>query len=84
MASSEENIDLATPVCNLVLWIIKQKKWGERAKLYFTTIIFNFGDKNYEASDYNKNKCIFLSECDFKKRALKKVRPNIYSDIICF
>ena len=52
MASSEENIDLATPVCNLV-------EWGERAKLYFTTIIFYFGDKNYEASDYNKNQGTF-------------------------
>ena len=77
MASSEENIDLATPNCNLVLREVRERN-------YFTNIIFYFGDKNYEASDYNKNKCIFLSECDFKKRALKKVRPNIYSDIICF
>ena len=35
-------------------------------------IIFYFGDKNYEASDYNKNQGTFLSESDFKKRALKK------------
>ena len=66
MASSEENIDLATPVCNLVLRIFKQKSEA-RGQNYFTNIIFYFGDKNYEASDYNKNKCIFLSECDFKK-----------------
>ena len=32
---------------------------------------YYFGDKNYEARDYNKNKCFFLSECDFKKRVLK-------------
>ena len=83
MASSEENIDLATPNFNLVLWIFKQNNWGERGKLFYY-YFFYFGDKNYEASDYNKNKCIFLSECDFKKRALKKLRPNIYSDIICF
>ena len=65
MASSEENIDLATPNCNLVLREVRERN-------YFTNIIFYFGDKNYEASDYNKNKCIFLSECDFKKLALKK------------
>ena len=39
---------------------------------YFTYVIYYFGDKNQEASNYNKNKCNFLSECDFKKQAFIK------------
>ena len=43
MASSEENIDLATPVCNLVLWIFKQKKNKKseaRGRNYILLLLF--------------------------------------------
>ena len=48
------------------------KKSEARAQNYFTNIIFYFGDRNYDLSDYITNKLIFSSECDFKKQALKK------------
>ena len=54
------------------------KKSEVRRWNYFTNIIFYFGDKNYETSDYNKiKKIFFLSKCDFKKRALKE-KTSIY------
>ena len=54
-----------------------------RGRNYFTNIIFYFGDKNYEASDYNKNKCIFFSESDFKKRVLKKLISKSSREDMC-
>ena len=72
MASSEENIDLATPNFNLVLWIFKQNNWGVRGKLFYY-YFFYFGDKNYEASDYNKNKMYISEWVWFQKASVKKI-----------
>ena len=60
--------DKTKTICPLIFDLGGIKR-EERGQNYFTIIIFYFAHKIYEASDYNKNKHIFLSECDFKERA---------------
>lgn len=54
----------------LIFLIFKEKRLDERGvEIIFEIFFFHFRDENYEARDYNENRCFlfFLIEGDFKK-----------------